>query len=187
MLSITDLKVGIKFILNDEPYLVLSYAQSKQARGGSVVKVKVKNLITGSTLYKVYQGSDKLAEADINRTKAQFTYADGNEYNFMDNETFEQFVFTKEQLGEYINYLIEGVDVDVINFRDNPINIQLPPKVELKVTETPPGVRGDTASGGSKPATLETGYIVQVPLFVKEEDVLRVNTETGEYVERVKK
>jgi elongation factor P len=187
MLSITDLKVGKKIVLDGEPYNVTSYSQSKQARGGSVVKVKIKNLITGAVLQKTFQGNDKIDEADVSRGSAQFTYADGDEYNFMENETFEQFVFTAEQLGEYTNFLIEGTDVDIINFEGNPVNIELKPKIELKVTETPPGVKGDTASGGSKPATLETGLVVQVPLFIKEGDVIKVNTDTSEYVERVSK
>ena len=185
MLSITDLKVGKKIILNDEPYLVTSYSQSKQARGGSVVRVKLKNLITGNSLPRTFQGNDKIEEADIERAKSQFTYADGDTFHFMDNETYDQFELSREQLGDLAVYLIEGNDVDVIKFKGNPINIELKAKIDIKVASAPPGVKGDTAAGGSKPATLETGIVVQVPLFVKEGDIIRVNTETGEYVERV--
>lgn len=185
MLSITELKMGTKIILDDMPYVIVQYSQSKQARGGSVVKVSVRNLITGSLLNKTFQGSDKIEEASITRTKAQYMYSDGSDYNFMDNESFNQFSLSTTQLGgNAVKYLIPGTDIDVINFNDEPINIELKPKIEIKVIETPPGVKGDTASGGSKPATLETGLVIQVPLFIKEGDIIRVNTETDEYVER---
>jgi len=185
MLSITDLKVGVKIDLNDTPYTILRYSQSKQARGGSVVKVTMRNLLTGSSLNQTFQGNDKIQPADITRTKAQYTYNDGDNYYFMDNESFEQFSFSKEQLGDQTHFLIETNDVDIVNYKDVPINIELKPKVEIIVTETPPGVRGDTASGGSKPATLATGLVLQVPFFVNQGDTIRVNTDTSEYVERV--
>jgi elongation factor P len=184
MLSITDLKVGTKIILESEPYIVTSYSQSKQARGGSVVKVQVRNMISGAVLSKTFQGNDRIETAQIDRTRAQFMYMSDDDYHFMDNESYNQFSLNRSQIGELGDFLVDGIDVDVINFNNNPISIELKPKVELKVIETPPGVKGDTASGGSKPAKLETGITVQVPLFIKEGDVLRINTETREYVER---
>jgi len=184
MLQITDLRIGTKIVVDGDPYVITQYSQSKQARGGSVVRVSIKNLINGSKLQKTFQGNDQLEEADIERTKAQFTYKDGDNYNFMDGESYEQFVLTTEQLGDAVNYLVESQEIDIINFKEVPVCVELKAKVDLKVVSTPPGVKGDTASGGSKPATLETGLIIQVPLFIKEGDLIRVNTETQEYVER---
>ena len=185
MLTITELRMGVKIIIDGDPYVITAYSQTKQARGGSVVKVTVKNLLNGSTLHKTFQGNDKLEEADITHTRAQYTYKDGDDYNFMDNQTYEQFTLNKEQLGDTTSFLVEGAEVDIMNFEGTPVNVELKPKMDLKVIETPPGVKGDTASGGSKPATLETGLVVQVPLFIKEGEKVRINTDTFEYVERV--
>lgn len=186
MYSITDLKVGTAIQIEGEPYIVTASQHSKQARGGGVMKTTIKNLISGAILQKTFQGSDRIEPADLNYKKAQFLYGDGQDYHFMFGDNFEQFSFSAADLGDKIYYLLDGSDVDVQLVGEKPITIQLPPKVNLKVVETEPGVRGDTASGGSKPAKLETGLVVQVPLFVSAGEVLRVNTETGAYVERAK-
>lgn len=186
MYSITDLKVGTAIKIDGEPYIVTASQHSKQARGGGVMKTTIKNLITGSILQKTFQGNDRIESADLNYKKAQFLYNDGTDYHFMFTDSFEQFSFTPEELGENVYYLLDGNDVDIQLVGDKPINVQVPPKVNLKVAETEPGVRGDTASGGTKPAKLETGLVVQVPLFINEGDILRINTQTGEYVERAK-
>jgi len=117
--------------------------------------------------------------------KAQFLYSDPSGFYFMRNDNYEQFELDEETIDEQKNFLVDGMDVDILTYNDNPIAVKLPPKVELVVSQTDPGVKGDTASGGSKPATMETGYVLNVPLFIKEGETLRVNTETGEYVERV--
>jgi elongation factor P len=184
MLSISQIRTGKIILLDGDPYVVLKDVFAKQARGAGVMKTIVRNLKTGSTINKSFQGNDKVEEADVGFQKCQYMYNDGENYFFMNNESFEQFELSKEMLGEQIYFLLDGTDVDVRFFEVQPISVNLPPKVVLEVADTDPGVRGDTASGGSKPATLETGLVLQVPLFVKIGDKLRVNTDTQEYVER---
>lgn len=185
MYSITDLRVGTAIKLDGTPFVVTSYYHSKQARGGGVAKVKLRNLLTGNALERTFQGSEKIEEAEVGFSRAQYLYNDANGYYFMDGTSYEQFELSEDLIGEGKYYLIEGENVDVQNFEGTPINLKLPPKMNLKVAQTDPGVKGDTASGGSKPATMETGLVVQVPLFIKEGETIRVNTETGEYCERV--
>lgn len=185
MYQITDLKPGTAIQVNGEPYTVTSSQHSKQARGGAVMRTTLKNLLSGAIIQKTFQGNDKIEPAEVKYSRAQYLYNDGNEYYFMDSTTYEQFSFSKQQLGDQTNYLTEGMDVDIQNVNGKPANVKLPPKIALKVTETEPGVKGDTASGGTKPATLETGAVIQVPLFVNTNDTVRVNTETGRYSERV--
>ncbi len=184
MYSITDLKTGTKITLGNDPYVVLKYDHIKMGRGGAVVKATVQNLRTGQVRVESFSGTDKVEPAEIIQKRAQYTYNDGANYYFMNEETFDQFEFSKEILGDTIYFLLEGNTVDVMYYNGNPINVSVKPKVELKVVDTPPGVRGDTATGGSKPATLETGLVVTVPLFINIGDVLRINTETMAYVER---
>jgi elongation factor P len=185
MYGITDLKVGTAINLDGQSFIITSSHHSKQARGSGVMKTSLKNLVTGATIQKTFQGSDKIEPANTGFSRAQYLYNDGDSYFFMDSTTYEQFQLPKDNLGDQTPYLIEGTDVDIQNIDDNPINVRLKPKMDLEVKHTDPGVRGDTASGGSKPATLETGLVVQVPLFVNIGDKLRINTETGEYCERV--
>lgn len=185
MYSIGQLRPGMAILVEDEPFLILAAQHSKQARGSGVCKTKIKNLISGSTINKTFQGSDKLEPADLAFSKAQFLYADGDGYNFMDSESFEQFSLDNETIGDQAHFLVDGMEVDIQKFEGKPIALRLPPKVELEVTQTDPGVKGDTASGGSKPATLESGYTLQVPFFINIGDKIRINTDSGEYVERV--
>jgi len=185
MYGITDLKIGTAINIDGQAYIVTASHHSKQARGAGVMKTKMKNLITGAVVQKTFQGSDKLEPAEVRYSKAQYLYNDSANYFFMDQENFEQFELPADNLGDQTNFLIEGGVVDIQNVNGNPANIQLPPKVNLKVTHADPGVKGDTVSGGSKPVTLETGLVIQVPLFINEGDTLRVNTETKEYSERV--
>ncbi len=148
------------------------------------MKTTLKNLLTGNTLQKTFQGNDKIEPAEVRFSKAQYLYSDGEGYHFMDGTTYDQFTLPKENLEGQTDYMVEGTNVDIQNIDGKPVNIQLQPKAVLKVAQTDPGVRGDTAAGGSKPATLETGLVLQVPLFINEGDSLRINTDTGEYCER---
>ncbi len=150
------------------------------------MKTKLRNLLNGSVVEKTFQGADKIEEADIGFKRAQFLYQNGDDYEFMDQESFESISFDKGLLGDTTYFLKDGMDVDIQYFSGTPINVQLPPKMDLEVTETDPGVKGDTAAGGSKPATTETGYCLKVPLFIEIGDRIVVNTDTGEYCERVK-
>jgi elongation factor P len=184
MLSITDLKTGTKISIGDEPYIVLSYSQSKMGRGGSIVKVKIKNLKTGSTLSKTYQGAEKIDEASLSKKSAQFLYSDNSDAYFMDSASFEQFSIPLSQIGEQKNYLVEGTETDILYYNNQPINIDLPIKMKFKVTEAPPGVRGNTAGAATKPVVIETGTKVDTPLFIKVGDIIVVDTRDGKYVER---
>lgn len=185
MLTINDLKTGTKLQINGEPYLVLKSEHTHLGRGGASVRVKVRNLLNGKVLEKVYKPGDRFEEADLKRSQASFLYAQGDEYYFMSEETYDQFFLSKKQLGLGSQLLKEGQIVDVLHFREAPISVSLPPKINLRVTQSPPGIRGDTAQGSvTKIVTLETGLQIQAPLFIKEGDTVKINTETGEYVER---
>jgi len=184
MLSLTEIKTGKNIILDGTPFAVLYHEHSKIGRAGSVLRTRLKNLVTGAVLEKTFQGADKVDEADIAKTKAQFLYKEGSSFAFMDNESYEQFSLSKEVLNSAVNYLIEGTEVTVLNFNGNPINIEIPVKITLKVVEAPPGIKGNTVSSGGKVVTLETGLKLSVPLFIKEGDLIIVNTEKGEYVSR---
>ncbi len=184
ILSISDIKLGTVITHNGQPYLVIYTQHSKQGRAGANLKTKLKNLITGANLEITYSGGDKAQEADLERAKANFLYHDGDKYYFMDNESYEQFELKAETIGEQAGFLREGLTVDVLIYEGRPVSIKLPTKVELKIAETPPGVKGDTAGAASKLATLETGKEIKVPLFISQGEIIKVNTETGEYVER---
>ncbi len=186
MLSISDLKIGSNFKFEGEPYRVVKTQHVKMGRGGAILQTKMKNLITGNVLEKNFKSSDKFEEAELVRSTANFLYQEGENYFFMDEKTYEQFSLSKNQIGEKINFIKEGSDVDLLNFEGKAINIDIPIKIELKVTQTSEGIRGDTAQGSvTKDAVLETGHKIKVPIFIKNGDTIRVNTETGKYVERV--
>ncbi len=184
MLSITDLKTGTTFDMNGDPVVVLDYQHSKMGRGGAVLRTKLKNLKSGATFDITFKSSDKFEEAPLERRSCQYLYAEGNGFVFMDNASFEQFTLGADLVGEKSRYLKEGSELQVVFYEDNPVSVVFPIKMEFEVTHAEPGVKGDTAQGGSKPATLETGAIITVPLFVKIGDIIRVNTDENSYVER---
>jgi len=186
MLNLSTVKTGKTISLNNEPYLVIFHQHSKMGRAGAVLRTKLKNLKTGTVKEKTFQGADKIEEAEITKSKAQFLYRDGENYFFMDNASYEQFSLPESVLGNSVNYLLEGTEATILNYNSQPINIELPVKMEFRVVESPPAIRGNTADGGSKQVTLETGIKVNTPLFIKQGDVIRINTDTGEYVERAK-
>ncbi len=184
MLNIANIKTGKNIILNKIPYAVIYHEHSKMGRAGSVLRTKLKNLITGAVLEKTFQGAESVTEADILKTKAQFIYQEGTEYNFMDSKSYEQFSLSDQSLGNNIHFLKEGTEVVILNFNGNPINIELPAKISLKVIQAPPNIKGNTAATGGKLVTLETGMQLSVPLFVELNDSVIVNTEKGTYVSR---
>lgn len=186
MLALSDIKTGKTITMNGEPYVVTFHQHSKTGRAGAVLRTKIRNLKNGAVMEKTFQGADKIEEADISKSKAQFLYREGKNYFFMDNANYEQFSLPKSVLGDLTDYLIEGTEATILNFNGSPINIELPIKMEFRVVEAPPAIRGNTADGGTKQVTLETGVKVNTPLFVKVGDILRINTETGEYVERAR-
>jgi len=185
MYDITDLKPGRAINIDGEPYLVINSQFGRKSQSKANMQCKLKNLKTGAIIARNFQGSEKIEPADVGYRRVQFLYKDKDNHTFMDLENYDQFTLTNETIGEMTGYLIEGGDVDALNFEDTPIGIKLKPTVDLKVVETMPGVKGDTASGGNKHAKMESGISLNVPLFINEGDILKVNTETGEYMTRV--
>ncbi len=180
-----DIKLGTVISIDNQPFVVVQARHSKQARGGAVLKTKLKNLISGSVLEQTYKSGDSAEDADLERTKGDFLYEDDNTFVFMNNDDFEQFELDSEIIGDAAYYLKAGLRIDILKYNGSPVSIKLPNKVELEVTEAPPAIKGDTQGTVTKSITLETGHEIQAPLFVNQGDIIRVNTETDEYVERV--
>jgi elongation factor P len=185
-LSITDLKKGTIFQYEGTPYRVVSYSQKVMGRGGSIVNVRIKSLIDGRTLDKTFKGNEQLDTADVENKDVQYLYRDNQSYFFMDNQSYEQFNLDKEILGDQAGYLKEGDVVIAQIFNGQVVSVELPKNVPLKVTYTENVVKGDTSSNVMKDATVETGMIIKVPAFIKQDDLIKVDTRTGEYLERVK-
>jgi elongation factor P len=187
LIGANELKRKLLITVDGQPYTVVDvFYASPTARGAAtMVRTKLRHLLTGAVLEKSFKSSEKFAEPDIQLSSASFLYSDGDGFHFMDESTYEQFAFEDEQIGDDRGYLKEGVSLQVLKYNGAPVSLQLPQYVELAVTSTEPGMRGDTAAGGaSKQATLETGLSVRVPLFIKEGEVVRVNTQTGEVAGR---
>jgi elongation factor P len=183
--TLNDIKVGLVINYEGEPYIVLEAHFVRMQQRKPVMQTKMRHLITGKVLEISFKPGDRVETADLARKKVSYLYRETDQFHFMDGETFEQFSLPKSLIGGKSDYLKDGETVDVLYYNDKPMNLELPKKVELKVIETEPGARGDTAQGAVlKPAKLETGATLNVPLFVKEGDIIRVNTERGEYVER---
>jgi len=184
--SLNDIKQGLCLKINNEPYQVVEARFMRCQQRKPVMQTKLKNLISGKILENNFKPGDKVEEADLEKHKANYLYESQGEYSFMDNDSFKQFNISFGQLGERAKFLKDGLEVLVLYFNNQPVSIELPKKIDYKVISSPPAVRGDTAQGSAtKQVTLETGLIVNAPLFVKEGDVIRVNTDTGLYVERV--
>ncbi|RME63110.1 MAG: elongation factor P [Nitrospirae bacterium] len=186
MISTNDFKRGTKIEYKGEPYEVLDFQHVKMGRGGAFVRTKMKSLLSGKIIEETLPAGEKYPKPDLEEKEMQYLYNQGGEYYFMDLETYEQLPMTEEQLGDKKLFLKENMNVYILYYRGNPIAVELPNTVELQVVETDPGVKGDTASGGTKPAKLETGAVVKVPLHINEGDIIKVDTRTGEYVERAK-
>jgi elongation factor P len=184
MLGISDIKAGKNILWEGSPYVVLSAEHSKTGRAGAVLRTKLKNLLNASVLEKTFNGSDKVDEADMSKSKAQYLYPEQDGFVFMDTNTYDQFTLAKDVIGNAYLYMLEGTEVSVLNFNEIPVNIELPIKVTLTVIEAPPGIKGDTAGTGGKVVTMETGLKVSAPLFINDGDKLIINTEKGEYVSR---
>ena len=182
----TDLKKGTVCQIDGKPYHVVEYSQKVMGRGGSIVNVKLKNLIDGSVIPKTFKGQEKIERAEVNNKVAQYLYSDGDNFFFMDPESFEQFELPKEIVDESAGFLKEGDEISLQFFDGRVINVELPKNVYLAVTYTEDVVKGDTTSSVLKDATLETGIVVKVPAFIKQGDIISVDTTTGEYRERKK-
>ncbi len=185
-LSITDLKKGTVFEFEGSPFRVVDYSQKVMGRGGSIVNVRIKSLIDGKVLEKTFKGNEQLDSADVSQQSVQYLYSDAEAFYFMNGESFEQFSVPKDLAGDISGYIKEGDKVQLQFFGERPINVELPKNVPLEVTYTEDAVKGDTSSSITKNATLETGLIVKVPAFIKQGDILSIDTSNGTYRERVK-
>ena len=184
MLNFNEIKTGKVIKVNGEPYVIVKTDHHKMGRGGAVLKTKLRNLINGNVLERTYQGAEKAEEAETETKKANFMYKDKDEAYFMDNESYEQFNLHIEEIGESAQFLRDDTDVDVLYFENKPVTVSLPIKMDFKVVSAPPGVKGNSAGNVNKVVEIETGAQISVPMFINEGDVIRVNTDTGEYVER---
>ncbi len=182
--STSDLRKGLTILLDGELYKVTDWQHQKLGRGSAQVRLQLKNLRTGTNIERTFQAGAKFEDVRLERRPLQFLYADGDQYNFMDPETYEQFSLNAAILGDARNFIKENDTVDFLFYNDQVVDVELPAAVVLRVVKSEPGIRGDTATGATKPATLETGITIQVPLFVNEGDYVKVDTRTGKYLER---
>ncbi|MGQ9569359.1 MAG: elongation factor P [Thermodesulfovibrionales bacterium] len=187
MVSTSDFRKGLKVEFKGEPCEIIDFQHVKMGRGGAIVRTKLRSLKTGSVLEETFRSGEKLETPQLDEKKMQFLYKQDDTYYFMDEESYEQIPLTADQLGEAKKFLKENMVVGILYWKDTPLSVELPTFVELIVTKTDPaGFKGDTASSGNKPATLETGAIVKVPFHINEGDTIKVDTRTSEYIERVK-
>lgn len=188
VIATSDFRKGGKILFRNEPYVIVDFQHVKPGKGGAYVRTKMRNMITGLILEETFRSGEKFDDPDLAYREMQFLYKDGGMYHFMDQETYDQVALNKENITDILDFLKEQTVYTILYFGEKPIAVTAPMHMELKVVETPPGVRGDTAQGGaSKPATLETGLVIQVPLFVNEGDLIKVDTRDSNYIERVKK
>ncbi|KAB8033521.1 elongation factor P [Fluviispira multicolorata] len=185
MYDTREFRRGLKVLINNDPWVIVDFQHVSPGKGAAFTRTKVKNLRTGQVVEQNIKSGDKLEKPDVEERNMQFLYADADGFNFMDTGNYEQISLTNLEVGDTKNYLIENSVIKVVFFNGKPIGVETDTFVELKVVETAPGVRGDTATGGSKPAKLETGLVVSVPFHINEGDILRVDTRENVYVDRV--
>jgi len=181
-----DLRKGLKIEIDGDPWVVVQFEFVKPGKGQALYKCRLKNMVSGAQVDRTFRSGEKFNEADLMEQEMEYLYSDGGNYCFMNTETYEQEFLSKAQVGEAENYLKDNTLCSVLMFSGKPIGITLPFFVELQIVKADPWVKGDTASGDTKPATLETGHVLQVPPFVEEGEIVRIDTRTGQYVERVK-
>ena len=184
MINVNDFKTGVSVEIEGDAYVVVDFQHVKPGKGAAFVRTKMRNTRTGAVVEQTFNAGVKLPKAHLDRHETEYLYFDGVFYILMDTETFDQYSLSEEQMADNKNYLKENMHLSVLFYKNVVIGVDLPGQVELEVVETEPGIKGDTASGGNKPAALETGAVVRVPFFINVGDHIRVNTKTGEYVER---
>ncbi|MBF0449710.1 MAG: elongation factor P [Candidatus Magnetomorum sp.] len=187
MYESSDLRKGLKIEIDNEPYTVVQFEFSKPGKGQALYRCKLKNMVTGNQFDRTYRSGDKFNEAHLEEHEMEYLYAEKNRYCFMNTSSYEQEFLTEDQLEDAIHFLQENMKCQVLFFQERPIGITLPNFVEMTVVQSDPWVKGDTASGSTKPATVDTGYTLQVPPFLEEGEIIRIDTRTGAYVERVKR
>lgn len=187
MYSTSDFRKGLKIEFKGDPYIIVDFLHVKPGKGGAFVRTKIKNLVNGRVLDETFRSGEKVGRPDLEEKTVQYLYHDPKEgYVFMDQDTYEQVHLSEEQTGDSRFYLVDGLTLNLNLYKGQPIGLDLPTTVNLEVVQSDPGLKGDTATGATKPATLSTGLIVQVPLFINEGDLLKIDTRSGEYIERAK-
>lgn len=186
MYTVADLKKGLKITLDGDPYLVTAFEFSKPGKGQALYRTKMRNMITGTSLDRTYRSGETFEPARLEERQMQYLYKEDNHYTFMDNQTFEQVQMSEEAVGDAKNFMIDNIQVDVLMFGEKAIGVSVPNFVNLRVVQTDPWVKGDTSGSDSKPATLETGYVLRVPPFIEEGEMIVVDTRSGDYSTRVK-
>ncbi len=186
MFSASDLRKGLKVLIDGNPFIITEFEFSKPGKGQSLYRCKLRNMITGNQFTQTYRSNDKFEKPALEERKMQYLYNQDDEYHFMDSQSYDQIFITAEQLGDNVNFLVDNMDVQVLLFEDKPIDVSLPIFVNLEVTKADPWVKGDTSGTDTKPVTVETGYTLQVPPFVNEGEKIQIDTRTGLYVTRVK-
>lgn len=182
MYSTSDFKKGLKLLIDDQPFVIVDFQHVKPGKGNQFTRTKLRNMISGSNLEKTYKSGEKFGVPDVMTRDCTYLYKEDTGFVFMDKENYEQYIIT--DVGDASNYLTENMEVTILFFNNKAIGVDCPNSVVLKVTQTDPGFKGNTVSGATKPATLETGYVVYVPLHISEGDALKIDTRTGEYIER---
>jgi len=184
-MTTSDFKKGLAIRIKGETFVIVNYQFVNPGKGAAFTRTKVKNVKSGKAMEVTFRSDEQVEEANMEYKRCQYLYSDGSDYHFMDNSTYEQFTVSAELVADQADYMMDGGNVVIIFVDSLPVSLQLPPKMEFKVIDSPPGEKGDTATGGTKQVTIETGAKVAAPLFIKEGDIIRVNTDTGEYTERV--
>ena len=185
--STAEFRNGLKIEIDGEPYVIVEFQHVKPGKGGAFVRTKIKSLRSGNVIDRTYRSGEKVDVPELEEKTMQYLYSADKDRVFMDTSSYEQISLSEQQLGDSINYLKENMEIKVLYYKGQPINIEVPMFVELVIAKTDPGIRGDTASGGAKPATLETGAVVKVPLYLNEGDQIKIDTRSGIFIERVKK
>ena len=187
MVSTSEFRKGLRILLEDEPFVIVDFQHVKPGKGGAFVRTKIKSLISGNVLDRTFRSGDKVDLPELEESQMQFLYSEEDKFYFMDTNTYDQIFIDEKNLGDAKNYIKEGLTIEVLFYKGNPIGVEIQNFVDLKIVKTEPGVRGDTATNVTKPALLESGYTIQVPLFVEEGEVVKIDTRTGQYIERVSK
>ena len=185
MYDLSDFKKGLKIMVDGKPYVVVDFQHVKPGKGNQFTRTKLRNLLTGQNLESTFKSGEKFEVPNVEYKEMSYLYQDDNGYNFMDQTNYEQILMMPDEVGESKNYLTENLKVVILIYNDKAVAVDVPKAVNLKVTKSDPGIKGDRVTGATKPAEMETGLVVQVPLHISEGDVLRIDTTTGEYVERV--
>ncbi len=186
MYTVADLRKGLKITLDGDPYLVVAFEFSKPGKGQALYRTKMRNMINGTLLDRTYRSGETFEPASLEERKMQYLYKEDTNYCFMDNQSYEQISISEDAIGDARHFLIDNIEADILLFREKPIGVSLPNFVNLRVTETTPWLKGDTTGSDTKPATVETGYVLRVPPFIEEGELITIDTRTGEYSTRVK-